>query len=162
MTRAESHVSQSGKLSYRSDVLRPIPHRAAIQQSVNGGRGGVGVPHCGCWSKWGKAGGDAHYCSSRQWDRTFGSKRHSTPSGTHGGTEPSGVRQKPTRWDWGILKTALFFHFKINNAGERRLEATEPAADRRRASTPEPRTLHHLEALQAEAPQEALHQRIFS
>lgn len=42
MTQAESHVRQSGKLSYRSDVLRPIPHRAAIQQSVNGGRGGEG------------------------------------------------------------------------------------------------------------------------
>lgn len=82
---------QSGKLSYRSDVLRPIPHRAAIQQSVNGGRGGVvGVPHCGCWSKWGKAGGDAHYCSSRQWDRTFGSNGTARPPGRTGGQSQVG------------------------------------------------------------------------
>lgn len=38
---------QWGRLLYRSVVLRPIRHRAAIQQSVNGERGGVGVPHCG-------------------------------------------------------------------------------------------------------------------
>lgn len=33
------------------------------------------------------------------------------PTGQHGGTEWSGLRQKSSRWNWNSLSTVLFFYF---------------------------------------------------